>query len=321
MMSFQPVLSATQIDALRGKFPAQLQEDASLARYSSMRVGGKADFLLPAENVEQLATIVRWLWEKDIPFFLLGSGTNVLISDRGIRGLVVLNNADQIKFLEHKDRPQIWAGSGATIGLVARRTGSRGWTGLEWAAGVPGSVGGAVFGNAGAHGGDMGSSLDVAEILHHQGQTILRESWSVEQFQYEYRSSILKRKGIPVIVLSATFNLEQSTPEAVKASLKEFSKYRQETQPRGASLGSMFKNPPDHYAGRLIEQAGLKGTRRGGAMISEKHANFILNVEDAKAADVQELITLARETVREKFDVELELEIELVGDWQREQKV
>jgi UDP-N-acetylmuramate dehydrogenase len=167
----------------------------------------------------------------------------------------------------------------------------------------------------------MGSSLDVAEILHHQGQTILRESWSVEQFQYEYRSSILKRKGIPVIVLSATFNLEQSTPEAVKASLKEFSKYRQETQPRGASLGSMFKNPPDHYAGRLIEQAGLKGTRRGGAMISEKHANFILNVEDAKAADVQELITLARETVREKFGVELELEIELVGDWQREQKV
>jgi len=201
---------------------------------------------------------------------------------------------------------------------MARQCARRGLSGLEWAAGVPGTVGGAVFGNAGAHGSDVAGTLQMAEILHRRMHGAVRENWPLEDLEFEYRSSVFKRNPGDVVILAAQFKLLPGEPDKIQAQMDENAAYRRKTQPSGASMGSMFKNPQGDYAGRLIEAAGLKGTCIGGAEISTVHANFFVNHEDATATDVIKLIRLAQETVIEKFDVELELEIELVGELSRE---
>ncbi len=296
-------------EQLRGAFPDSLQENASLARYTAARIGGPAEFLLTVHSAAELASAVEKLWELEIEFRLLGGGSNVLVADRGISGVVILNQAKEVKFAER----HAWAESGASIGSIARRAVEKGLSGLEWAATVPGTVGGAIVGNAGAHGGDTASSLDHAEVLHrHDG----RGAWDVERLEFDYRSSWLKRNPGQAIVLAGRFDLEPSDPASVRSTVEEYVEYRQQTQPTGASIGSMFKNPEGDHAGRLIEAAGLKGKRRGDAEISSKHANFFVNHGGATSADVYALIELAQQRVAEKFDVELELEVELLGDWE-----
>jgi UDP-N-acetylmuramate dehydrogenase len=243
---------------------------------------------------------------------IVGGGSNILVSDSGIRELVIINRARQVAFDQISDPPTVWAGSGTNFGLVARQAASRGLSGLEWAAGIPGTVGGAVFGNAGAHGYDVAGNLLVAEILHREYG---RANWSVDQFEFDYRSSLLKRDRIDSVILSARFKLENCEPKTAQARMDEYGAYRRRTQPPGASMGSMFKNPPGNYAGRLIEATGLKGTRIGDAQISDLHANFFINHGEASAADIYALIQLARKQVEDEFGVELELEIELIGDW------
>jgi UDP-N-acetylmuramate dehydrogenase len=232
---------------------------------------------------------------------------------------VILNRAREVSFEEHTFPLQVWAESGANLGVMARMAAQRGFSGLEWAAGMPGTLGGAVFGNAGAHGGDIAGNLLLAEILHRSDNGYDAspgiEEWTSDRFQYEYRSSILKRQPGEGVILSAALKLERSVPELVQAKIDEFTVYRRRTQPPGASLGSMFKNPPGDHAGRLIEAAGLKGLRIGDAQISTLHANFFINLGQAKAVDVSRLIEISRGKVQEKFGVDLELEIEFVGDW------
>jgi UDP-N-acetylmuramate dehydrogenase len=218
--------------------------------------------------------------------------------------------------------PEVWCESGANLGLVARQAAARGLAGLEWAAGIPGTVGGAVFGNAGAYGGDLAGNLRVAEILHHgfwgTQNAPQREVCAVEQLAFEYRSSIFKRQPREpgrAVILAAVLKLAVSTPEAVQARIDSQNEHRRRTQPPGASMGSMFKNPAGDFAGRLIEAAGLKGARMGTAEISPLHANFFINHGGASAADIYALIRLAQETVAQKTGVNLELEIELVGQW------
>jgi UDP-N-acetylmuramate dehydrogenase len=234
-----------------------------------------------------------------------------------VRGLVIINRARQVRFDAQAQPPTVWAESGANFGLIARQAALQGLAGLEWAAGIPGTLGGAVVGNAGAHGGDIAGNLIVAEILQPVDDTKVsaRESLSPEQLAFSYRSSLLKRQPGTGILLSALLRLQQSTPQVVQAKIDEFVAYRRRTQPPGASMGSMFKNPPGDFAGRLIEAAGLKGSRQGDAQISPLHANFFINLGSATAADVAGLIQLARQTVAEKFDQQLELEIQLLGEW------
>jgi UDP-N-acetylmuramate dehydrogenase len=293
----------------------QPQRSVPLARYTAARIGGPADWLIEVSSAEELASTASRLWELGAPFIVLGGGSNVLVSDAGVREVVVINRARRVRFEEQAESPAVWAEAGANLGLVARLAAERGLAGLEWAAGIPGTVGGAVFGNAGAHGGDIAGSLRLAEILHHSGQIAERESWPMERLAYAYRSSTLKREQGKTIVLSALLQLERSTPGAVQARLDELVSTRRRTQPPGASMGSMFKNPPGDFAGRLIESAGLKGARAGEAEISNLHANFFINHGRAKAGEVYELIRKARETVAEKFGVQLELEVELIGEW------
>jgi UDP-N-acetylmuramate dehydrogenase len=245
-----------------------------------------------------------------LPYFILGGGSNVLVSDQGVRGITVLNRAKAVRF-ENGSQPKVRVESGVVFSNLANRCASRGLSGLEWAATVPGTIGGAVYGNAGAFGGNMAGNLICTEILTESS----REHWSVEEMSYGYRSSALKRSNAIAIVLSAELGLKNATKEEVSATIGQFSERRKSAQPPGASMGSMFKNPEGDYAGRLIEAAGLKGTRIGNAEISTVHGNFFVNRGKTKASDICALIELTQKTVKEKFDVALELEVELVGEW------
>jgi UDP-N-acetylmuramate dehydrogenase len=244
---------------------------------------------------------------------ILGGGSNVLVSDEGVREVVILNQAAAVRFDEQSAKPSVWAESGAGLGAIARQAASKGLSGLEWAAGIPGTLGGAVYGNAGAHGGDISTVLRVASILH---RTEGRKDWTSQDLAFEYRGSQLKQHPGEYVVLSAELTLFRRPEAEIRAEMDKFLAYRRLTQPPGASMGSMFKNPPGESAGRLIEAAGLKGERIGNAQISPLHANFFLNLGEARAADVYALIQEARKAVHEHSGIELELEIQLAGEWQ-----
>ncbi len=301
-------------ERLRIAFGERLRENEPLARYTSARIGGPTEFLAVAESADELAEQVRTAWQLGIKTFILGGGANLLVSDAGFRGLVIVNRARGIEFHEQGDVVIARAESGANLGVLGRMCIVRGLSGLEWAATVPGTIGGAVYGNAGAHGGDMAGILRMAEILQHDGT---EREWSKDEMQFGYRTSALKgqRNGHYFVVLAAELALTRGEPQVLQATVDEFVAQRKKTQPPGASIGSMFKNPPGDYAGRLIEAAGLKGKRIGNAEISTLHANFFVNLGEARASDVFALIHLAHDAVKAKFGVDLELEVELVGEW------
>lgn len=301
---------ARPVDQLREKFGDKVKENVPLAPYTSARIGGPADIFITADTVAELARVVKHLWKNDMPFVMLGGGANVLVSDKGARGVVILNRAKGVKF-HLGDQPSVTAESGVVFSNLANRCASKGLSGIEWAAAVPGTIGGAVYGNAGAFGGDVAGNLISTELLTPNG----KEIFTVEQMGYDYRTSVLKRGEIKAIVLSAELSLKNSTKEEATVKIQQFSAHRKATQPPGASMGSMFKNPSGDYAGRLIEVSGLKGARVGNAEISPLHGNFFVNHANTKAEDIRALIQLAQKTVKEKQGVELELEIEFVGEW------
>lgn len=298
------------ISILEKKYGSRLQQQVALKTFTTARVGGDAAWFLTVKNAGELVEIIEICWEHELKFFLLGSGSNVLFNDKNFDGLVILNQAKHIEINITGESPTLRCESGASLGLVARKAALSGLTGMEWATTIPGTIGGAIYGNAGAHGGDMHGNLLLAEILQQEkGKSV----WNTDDFQFGYRTSILKRQQEKGIVLSATLSCQYDDPEKIKERMNSFSEYRRRTQPPGASMGSMFKNPPGDYAGRLIESAGLKGFSIGGVKISDVHANFFVNSDQASARDYYALIQHVQHTVKEKFDVELELEVELIG--------
>lgn len=306
-------LSPLAIQSLQAAFGQRLLRDEPLARHTSARIGGPAEVFLAAHTLADLREAARIAWSFDAPLTILGGGSNLLISDAGVPGVVIHNQADKVTFQE----TQVIAESGTGTIQLARRCAARGLSGFEWAGGIPGTLGGAVYGNAGAHGGDMqGTLLEVAAVIPSEDEGATRDvTWSNAELAFEYRSSILKRERRACVILRVRLALQPDDPQTIQARMQSYNDYRKRTQPPGATIGSMFKNPPGDHAGRLIDAAGLKGTRIGGAQISPKHANFFLNVADATAADVKALIDLAREAVRDRFDVTLDLEVELIGEW------
>ena len=299
-------------DELRAVFGTKMHENVKMANFTTARVGGPVPALITIFTLEELTMAAQLLWRNSTPFIVLGSGSNILVSDEGLDAVVLHNRAHNVKIDTASEVPTIYAESGAILSTVARQSALRGLSGLEWAAPVPGTVGGAVYGNAGAHGADMASNLKMAEILHKINGI---ENWPVEKLAYQYRSSLLKREKIPCVILSGTFSMVRSSREEAWEKINAFQTRRRETQPSGASMGSVFKNPSGDYAGRLIEDAGLKGRRVGRAMISPQHANFIINLEGATAQDIWHLIKIAKETVKDKFGINLEPEIEMLGDF------
>ncbi len=297
---------------VRAVLGSRLREGERLDRYTSARIGGPADFFVTAFSTEELVQAAQAAWEQQLDLLVLGAGSNLLVSDRGFRGMVIHNRAREVKFREVVDSFIVRAESGMSLPTLARMCVLRGAAGLEWAATVPGSVGGAVVGNAGAHGADTAAVLRVADILQHKGNI---QKLTAEDLSLSYRSSRIKAAPGKSVVLAAEFGLERGDPDMLQSKVETFQRYRKQTQPSGASIGSMFRNPPNDYAGRLVESVGLKGARVGGAEISTLHANFFVNKSGARASDVYKLIDLARERVQRETGVELELEIELVGDW------
>lgn len=306
--------------------PEAVRPNQPLTRHTAFRLGGPADLLAVVDSANALRQAVMLAWTHKIPCRVLGAGSNVLVSDAGVRGLVVLNRARAVAFASTSIKTE----SGASFSTVAQQCVKRSLAGLEWATGIPGTVGGAVIGNAGAWGGDVASTLIQATLLEPSGMVV---QWPVQRFEYGYRTSILKQQITSYtwtgaqnrtrtshiahhpVVLESEFSLQPGEREALEMRVSEIVARRKASQPPGATCGSVFKNPPGDYAGRLVEAAGLKGTCRGDAEISPQHANFIVNRGQATAADVLALINLARQTVRLQFGVTLELEIELLGDW------
>ena len=295
-----------------------LRQHEPLSRHTTFRIGGPADLFIAVNSEEALIAAVRWSIEEQLPYLILGGGSNVLVADAGVRSLVIANRARRWEAEATKgDRiSRLRVASCVPLSQLARHTLSIGLAGLEWAVGIPGTVGGAIIGNAGAHGGCMADTLAAVRIL--DGAGILRDL-APSELGLGYRTSSLKGSGADAgmqrTIVSAAFNLETGDPSELQAKAAEYLRRRRRGQPKGASAGSIFVNPPGDFAGRLIDAAGLKGTMRGAAEISVVHANFVMNRGGATAADVLALMNLARQTVLERFGVVLRPEITLHGDW------
>lgn len=302
-----------RLQPLAELFPDQFKAEEPLAKLTVARLGGPAEGVLRVRDDSALQTALRWVTEHDIPWRILGGGANVLASDDGFRGLVIVNQMREVQIDAASGR--VMAQSGANLATLARRCMAKGLKGLEWCVSVPGTVGGAVVNNAGAHGGDMAHDLVECAVLDIAAD-FQRLTWAVDQLDYGYRHSRLKGQHGRYIVLSAVLQTDPGhDPTDLNAIADGFIAHRKSTQPPGASLGSMFKNPPGDYAGRLIEAAGLKGHQIGGVQISPVHANFFVNTGAGTAEDYRALIELAQAEVLAQFGVSLELEVERVGDW------
>ncbi|MGB1250355.1 MAG: UDP-N-acetylmuramate dehydrogenase [Candidatus Promineifilaceae bacterium] len=310
------IATDTVTDHFKAAFGEAFKLNQPLAKYSTARVGGNAELFVKVKSAEQLQKAVELAIENNLPYFVMGGGSNILVADEGVSGLVILNRARKISFHNSGFRIICRAESGVNISSLARQCVAKGLGGLEWAVSVPGTIGGATVNNSGAHGADMNSNL-VSAMVWEPGVGV--RVMSNSDMAYAYRNSTLKREhgsGKPNrVVLSVDLELKPETVRVLDARAEAFITHRKQTQPGGATMGSMFKNPEHYYAGYLIEAAGMKGQRIGGVEVSEKHANFFINSEKASAEDIRALLAEVFNQVREQFNVELEPEVELVGDW------
>ncbi len=298
---------------LQALFGEKLQENVRLANYTTTRVGGPASGMISVHTADEMRRTVKILWELDVPFRILGSGSNMLVSDSGFKGVMVHNRCHNVRIDTKSEHPVIYAEGGANLGAVSRQASLRGVSGFEWANSIPGTVGGAVYGNAGAHGSDISTCMIVAQVITKVGG---EQNLDCEGMGFRYRSSKFKRNKEQVVILSASFSGTIVEKEVTQRLLQELTDKRRKTQPVGPSFGSTFKNPKGDFAGRLLEAAGMKGVTSGHASISTVHANFIVNDGEACAQDYYRLIRLMQKTVKEKFDVNLNLEIELLGEFE-----
>lgn len=280
----------------------------SLARYTTMKIGGPADILIVPKHVAGIEKTLQLVKQYKTKWTVIGRGSNLLVSDQGIEGVVIRlgEGLDHLEVEKHKVR----VGSGYPLIKLSTLLSRQGLAGLEFASGIPGSVGGAVYMNAGAHKSDISSVLSKALILFEDGAI----DWLTnKELEFSYRASVLQTKR-PGIVLEAEFQLQAGKREEIVRSMQNNKDYRRETQPwNHPCAGSVFRNPIPHFAGDLVEKAGLRGYRIGGAQISEMHGNFIVNTGGASAQDVLSLIELIKHTIKDKFDVDMHTEVEIIG--------
>jgi UDP-N-acetylmuramate dehydrogenase len=303
---FDPIAIGT---AIQRRIGVKTSRDEPLGRFTTMRVGGPADLFATVHNIHELRAIVRFARSRGIPLTLLGRGSDVVIADAGIRGLVVQNRAEGSRI----EGDRYVAESGMAMARAATETKDAGLTGLEFGLAIPGTVGGAVWANAGAHDGDVAGILESADVLLGDGS---EARLTAAELDFRYRDSRLKHHPDEV-VLAATFRLSPADPATIAARLDEIKRWRREHQPLGIpSAGSTFRNPPGDSAGRLIDSIGWKGRTRGGATVSEKHANFIVNDRRGPAADVRGLIDEVAAAVAAETGIVLEPEVVFLGDWE-----
>ena len=292
---------------------SEVREREPMSRHTTFGVGGPADYFVIARDREDLRALARVAREAGAPAFILGSGSNVAVGDAGIRGVVIENRANGVgEPLAVDDNIRLYADAGASFAKLARSTARQRLSGLEWAAGIPGSLGGAVVYNAGAYGGCLRDVLSAIEVLEPDGRTV---AIAAADLGLQYRSSAFTRGLLQErVILGLTFALQPGDPAEALARIDTLEAKRKAAQPRGRTAGSIFKNPPEHPAWWLIDRVGLRGHRIGDAVISEKHANWIVNQGAARAAEVAALMRLAQERVASEFGIELHAEVALIGE-------
>jgi UDP-N-acetylmuramate dehydrogenase len=293
------------------------ERGVSLAAHTSLRVGGPADHFVLATSAQDAVEALRWARERNVPVRVIGGGSNLLVADGGVEGVVVKAAYAKAMVEERRGEPVLVTEAGANLANQARKLAKQGLGGLEWAANVPGTVGGAAVNNAGAFGGDTASSLRMLRLV--TAERVL--CFGPTELGYAYRTSMLKRRELgDVAVDLVELALRPSIREASDGLVKQFNAERMRSQPRITSAGSVFANPLGTFSGKLIEDAGLKGYRIGGAAISEQHANFIVNPGGATAGDVYALMRRAQDVVYERSGIWLRPEIELLGRWTPDQR-
>lgn len=279
--------------------------DELMANHTTFKIGGPADLFYEAKTEEELTRVIRLSRKIGVPYFLLGGGSNILFSDRGFRGLVIKNCVAGCKLLNEEE---VEVASGTPNGILIRWAVERGLSGVEFLVGIPGTIGGAIRGNSGAWSQSIGKRVSRVKVLTDNGE--VRWIRGLE-CQFNYRHSRFKKSR--EVILRVELNLEVGNKKEIREKINEYVKKRKK-DPKGPSAGCIFVNPKPDSTGRLIDSCGLKGKRIGKAQISPKHANFIVNLGGATCQDVLKLIALAKKTVKNKFEIELEEEIEIVGE-------
>jgi UDP-N-acetylmuramate dehydrogenase len=286
----------------------KVKRNERLSQHTTMKIGGPADIFIEPASLENIQKVMTFLKERQIPWRAIGRGSNLLVSDKGIEGVVIKlgSGLDHLTINDSK----ITVGGGHSLVSLSTLISKKGLSGLEFASGIPGSVGGAVYMNAGAHGSDISKILTKAHILFDDGSM---EWLSNDEMEFTYRTSVLQKKR-PGIVLEAEFQLTKGDKTAIVSQMQKNKDYRKETQPWNfPCAGSIFRNPLPNYAGKLIEDAGLKGFQMGGAKISEMHGNFIVNAGNATAKDVLDLIQYIKDTILNLYGIKMETEVEIIG--------
>lgn len=282
--------------------------DEPLKRYTYTETGGKADYYLSPTTNEQVQAIVHFAYSNDIPVTYLGNGSNIIIREGGIRGIVL--SLLSLNYIEVSD-DAIISGSGAAIIDVSCAARDHSLTGLEFACGIPGSIGGAVFMNAGAYGGEVKDCIDYALCVNNKGEL---QTFTNKDLELDYRNSIVQKKHL--VVLEAAFTLEPGDKQDIQEKMDDLTERRTSKQPlEYPSCGSVFQRPPGHFAGKLIQDSDLQGHRIGGVEVSLKHAGFMVNVDKGTATDYENLIHYVQKVVKEKFDVELHPEVRIIGEY------
>ncbi|MBH9580299.1 UDP-N-acetylmuramate dehydrogenase [Staphylococcus felis] len=278
-----------------------------LKRYTYTETGGNADFYISPSTHEDVQKVVQYAYNHHIPLTYLGNGSNIIIRDGGIRGIVLsLLNLDHI---ESSDATII-AGSGAAIIDVSRKARDLSLSGLEFACGIPGSVGGAVYMNAGAYGGEVKDVIDYALVINEQGELL---QLTHNELELDYRNSIIQKEHY--VVLEAAFTLKPGQQSDIQSIMDDLTERRESKQPlEYPSCGSVFRRPPGYFAGKLIQDAKLQGHRIGGVEVSKKHAGFMVNVDNGTATDYEDLIHHVQKVVKDKFDIELQREVRIIGE-------
>lgn len=281
--------------------------DEPLHLHTLTKMGGPADIFVSPTNEDETAYTVKYAFENEVPLLILGNGSNMVVRDGGVRGIVLnLKSLNEIRI----DGFGVYAQGGANIKEVSKAAASHTLTGFEFACGIPGSVGGAMAMNAGAYGGEIKDIIVQATVLTREGEKFVL---SKEELEMDYRKSVITKKGY--YVLSAEFNLERGDQNVIDAKMADLTHQRESKQPlEFPSAGSVFKRPPGNFAGKLIQESGLQGKGFGGAEVSMKHAGFIVNKNNATANDYIQTIDMVKSAVREKFGIDLELEVKIVGD-------
>ena len=279
----------------------------TLKKYTMTKLGGKADILVLPETEDQAEAVVKYAYENNVPLLMLGNGSNMVVRDGGVRGIVLhFALLDEIRIEDNI----VYAQSGALIKEVSKQVAAKSLTGFEFACGIPGSIGGAMAMNAGAYGGEIKDVVIACTILTPEGERIVLNN---EQLELSYRKSIIAKKGY--YVLSATFELAQGDQQEIDDKIADLTFQRESKQPlEYPSAGSVFKRPPGYFAGKLIQDSELQGKGIGGAEVSTKHAGFIVNKNNATAKDYIETIQMVQRVVKEKFDIDLEMEVKIVGE-------